>query len=152
MLNLTRDAVFLGQELGMRFTNGDKFCRSDHINFARKGIPIVFFCDDEHPDYHMTTDTPDKLEYDKLERIGRISFLVGCHVTQGVYVPDSLGSKEDWFSDRSDRPGPGRGPLDSESGSEGDHGATPRTRGAEAAPVGVLSLPSPDLDPCSARP
>ena len=98
---LTRDAVFLGQAFGLDFKSGDKFySRSDHINFARKGIPIVFFCDDEHPDYHMVTDTPDKLEYDKLEKIARLAFLVGYRVATDALIPENLGRQPSWFGSK----------------------------------------------------
>lgn len=39
------------------------FFRSDHYNFARVGIPIAFFCDGLHSDYHRLTDTPDKIDF-----------------------------------------------------------------------------------------
>lgn len=65
---LARRAAELGKAFDLRMTNGDKFYqRSDHWNFAKKGIPVVFFCDDEHADYHMPSDTPEKLEYPKIE-------------------------------------------------------------------------------------
>ncbi len=51
------------------------FFRSDHYNYARKGIPIVFFFDGEHEDYHRPGDTPDKLDYQKMERVSRTVYL-----------------------------------------------------------------------------
>src|SRR5262249_32354293 len=45
--------------------------RSDHFNYARKGIPIIFFFDGEHEDYHRPGDSPDKIDYDKMEKITR---------------------------------------------------------------------------------
>ena len=99
--SLTRDAVFLGQAFGLEFKSGDKFYqRSDHINFAKKGIPIVFFCDDEHPDYHMVTDTADKLEYDKLEKLARLSFLIAYRVATGVLIPEDIGRRPSWFAEK----------------------------------------------------
>jgi Peptidase family M28 len=38
--------------------------RSDHYNFAKKGIPVIFYFSGLHEDYHQSTDTPDKIEYD----------------------------------------------------------------------------------------
>jgi len=44
--------------------NGQRiFYRSDHYNFAKVGVPIAFFCDGLHSDYHRLTDTPDKIDY-----------------------------------------------------------------------------------------
>jgi len=47
------------------------YYRSDHYNFARKGIPAIFFFSGVHEDYHQPTDTPDKINYEKSERIAR---------------------------------------------------------------------------------
>ncbi len=47
------------------------FYRSDHFNYARKGIPIIFFFDGEHEDYHRPGDSPDKIDYQKMEKITR---------------------------------------------------------------------------------
>jgi Peptidase family M28 len=99
--SLVRDAVFLGQAFDLEFKNGDKFyARSDHFNFARQGIPILFFCDDEHPDYHMVTDTPEKLEYGKLEKLARLSFLIGYRVATGDLHPERLGRQPSWFVEK----------------------------------------------------
>src|SRR5262249_28014915 len=50
------------------------YYRSDHYSYAAKGIPIVFLTTGLHPDYHANTDTPDKILYDKMERIGRLAY------------------------------------------------------------------------------
>jgi Zn-dependent M28 family amino/carboxypeptidase len=47
------------------------FFRSDHYNYARKGIPIIFYFDGTHEDYHKPTDHPDKIDYQKMERVAR---------------------------------------------------------------------------------
>jgi len=39
------------------------YFRSDHFNFARKGVPIIFYFNGTHADYHRPTDTPDKINY-----------------------------------------------------------------------------------------
>ncbi|WP_372473027.1 M28 family peptidase [Capnocytophaga sp. ARDL2] len=44
------------------------FYRSDHYNFARHGIPVLFFYSGEHDDYHQATDTADKIEYDTMKK------------------------------------------------------------------------------------
>lgn len=51
------------------------FFRSDHINYARKGIPIVFFFDGEHEDYHRPGDSPDKIDYQKMEKVTRTIYM-----------------------------------------------------------------------------
>jgi len=50
------------------------YYRSDHYNFAKKGVPIIFFFDGIHKDYHKPTDTPDKINYDLLEKRTRLVF------------------------------------------------------------------------------
>lgn len=47
--------------------------RSDHANFERNmGIPVAFLFCDVHEDYHKPTDTPEKINYDKMRRICRL--------------------------------------------------------------------------------
>lgn len=50
------------------------YYRSDHYNFAEKGIPAIFYFSGVHEDYHRTTDTVDKIEFEKMERIARQIF------------------------------------------------------------------------------
>jgi Zn-dependent M28 family amino/carboxypeptidase len=52
------------------------FFRSDHYNYARKGIPIVFFFDGEHEDYHRPGDSPDKIDYQKMEKVARTIYMM----------------------------------------------------------------------------
>jgi hypothetical protein len=51
------------------------FFRSDHFNYARKGIPIIFYFDGEHEDYHRPGDHPDKIDYQKMERVARTIYM-----------------------------------------------------------------------------
>jgi hypothetical protein len=48
------------------------FFRSDHYNFARKGIPAVFFFNGVHEDYHRPSDEIDKISFGKAARISRL--------------------------------------------------------------------------------
>ena len=50
--------------------------RSDHFNFAEKGIPSIFFFNGTHPDYHRPTDTPDKINYEVLAKRAQLAFYV----------------------------------------------------------------------------
>ena len=45
------------------------YCRSDHYEYARYGIPIVFFSTGGHRDYHQVTDEPQYIDYDQLARV-----------------------------------------------------------------------------------
>jgi Zn-dependent M28 family amino/carboxypeptidase len=50
------------------------YYRSDHYNFAKHGIPVIFYFSGVHEDYHRPTDTPDKILYAKLEKVARLVF------------------------------------------------------------------------------
>ncbi|RMD95064.1 MAG: M20/M25/M40 family metallo-hydrolase [Calditrichaeota bacterium] len=62
--------------VGMKLQyNGEQFfMRSDQYNFARKGIPVLFYNTGEHPDYHKVTDNPDKINTGKVAMIARLVF------------------------------------------------------------------------------
>lgn len=51
------------------------FFRSDHFHYAQNGIPIVFWFDGVHEDYHQASDTADKIDYQKMEKVSRTIFL-----------------------------------------------------------------------------
>ena len=50
------------------------YYRSDHYNFAKNNIPIIFYFNGTHDDYHQPSDTPDKINYDLLENRTRLVF------------------------------------------------------------------------------
>ncbi|HYE73511.1 MAG TPA: M28 family peptidase, partial [Blastocatellia bacterium] len=47
------------------------FFRSDHFNYAKNGIPIIFYFDGIHEDYHKPTDEISKIDFEKMERVAR---------------------------------------------------------------------------------
>jgi Zn-dependent M28 family amino/carboxypeptidase len=68
------------------------YYRSDHYNFAKNGIPAVFLFNGTHADYHKPTDTPDKIEYDALEKRTRLAFAIAwelSHREQRIVVDKS---------------------------------------------------------------
>ena len=50
------------------------YYRSDHYNFARYGVPIIFYFNGTHADYHRPTDTPDKINYELMEKRAKLVF------------------------------------------------------------------------------
>jgi hypothetical protein len=52
------------------------YYRSDHYNFAKKGIPVAFFFNGVHADYHEASDEISKIEFDKLEARARLVFFL----------------------------------------------------------------------------
>lgn len=94
---MVRDAVALGAKFGIEWSSGDQYyARSDHYNFAQKGIPVVFFCDGEHPDYHQVSDHADKLHYGRMEAVARLAFWTGWNVANAKGRPQQLGSQANW--------------------------------------------------------
>ncbi len=94
---LGRTAARLAPALAISFTSGDTYyTRSDHYNFALKGIPVVFLCDGEHPDYHQVTDAADRLDYPRMEAIARLAFWVGWEIATSKNKPQELGVQQDW--------------------------------------------------------
>jgi hypothetical protein len=51
------------------------FFRSDHYNYAQKGIPIIFYFDGVHEDYHRPGDEADKIDYQKMEKVTRTVYM-----------------------------------------------------------------------------
>ena len=46
-----------------------RYCRSDHYNYARKGIPIAYFSRGYHSEYHVVTDEPQYINYEGLAKV-----------------------------------------------------------------------------------
>lgn len=57
------------------------FFRSDHFHYAQNGIPVTFWFDGEHEDYHQPGDHPDKIDYQKMEKVTRTIFLTMWELT-----------------------------------------------------------------------
>jgi len=57
------------------------YYRSDHYNFAERGIPAVFYFNGTHTDYHRTTDTIEKIHFDKMAKIGQLIFHTAWELT-----------------------------------------------------------------------
>jgi hypothetical protein len=74
-VNMTLDYRFNDKNDPNRF-----YYRSDHYNFAKNGIPIIFYFTGTHADYHQPSDTPDKIEYDLLEMRSRLIFYTAWNI------------------------------------------------------------------------
>jgi Zn-dependent M28 family amino/carboxypeptidase len=57
------------------------FFRSDHYNYARKGVPIIFYFDGVHEDYHRPSDSVDKIDFDKMEKVTRTIYATAVALT-----------------------------------------------------------------------
>ncbi|MFN8355951.1 MAG: M28 family peptidase [Spirosomataceae bacterium] len=56
------------------------YYRSDHYNFAKKKIPVAFYFNGVHPDYHQPTDDIEKIQFDKAEKVGRLVFYTAWEI------------------------------------------------------------------------
>ena len=85
---LSQELHDVSEEVNKRYTNleldytyNDEndpnrfYYRSDHYNFAKNDIPVIFYFNGTHKDYHKHTDTPDKIEYELLAKRSRLIFL-----------------------------------------------------------------------------
>jgi hypothetical protein len=61
--------------------------RSDHFNFARAGVPILFFFNGTHPDYHRPSDEVERIDGDKTARIGRLLLHLGIEIADADARP-----------------------------------------------------------------
>ena len=56
------------------------YCRSDHYEYARYGIPITFFTTGLHSDYHQVSDEPEYIDYAHMAQIDNLIEDVAVHV------------------------------------------------------------------------
>lgn len=56
------------------------YYRSDHFNFAKKGVPVMFYFDGIHRDYHRPSDTVDKINFDLMLKRVRYTFLTAWEI------------------------------------------------------------------------
>ena len=75
---------YIGLALDYKYNDrADKnrfYYRSDHYNFAKNGIPSVFYFNGTHADYHKPTDEVDKIEFDALEKRTRLAFVTAWEI------------------------------------------------------------------------
>ena len=63
------------------------YFRSDHYNFARRGVPILFFFGGIHDDYHKPSDEVGKIDADKESRIVKLVFYLGLEIANATERP-----------------------------------------------------------------
>ena len=92
--NITVDANgALAKQLKLDYEMNDPtdleqiYYRSDHYSYAAKGIPIVFLTTGLHPDYHANTDSVEKINFEKMARIGQYAYEVGIRTANMDHPP-----------------------------------------------------------------
>ncbi|NER14020.1 M28 family peptidase [Leptobacterium flavescens] len=73
--NITLDYTYNDENDPNRF-----YYRSDHYNFAKNNVPIIFYFNGTHDDYHRPSDTPDKIQYDLLTNRTKLVFYTAWEV------------------------------------------------------------------------
>lgn len=91
-INLELDYTYNDEDDPNRF-----YYRSDHYNFAKHNIPIIFYFNGVHEDYHKITDTPDKIEYDLLAKRAQLIFQTAWEVAnrEGRITADKVKEEGD---------------------------------------------------------
>ena len=80
-------------DLKMRYDNNESnlLRRSDQWPFLQSGVPALFFHTGLHPDYHTIYDRPEKIEYEKMERIVRLVYQLAWDLADSDIQPDFTG-------------------------------------------------------------
>lgn len=91
--NWSEDAnkKYIGMELDYTYNDlkdpNRFYYRSDHYNFAKRGIPAIFYFNGVHDDYHKATDTPDKIDYPQLAKRAQLAFVVAWELANNPERP-----------------------------------------------------------------
>jgi hypothetical protein len=100
--NLSEDAnAALAQPMKLDYEFNDPadpqslYTRSDHFSYAAKGIPVIFYTTGLHKDYHWVTDEVERIEFDKMARIGQLIHRTMMDVANQDRPParDNLGPR-----------------------------------------------------------
>lgn len=77
-INVAANAKYAQLDLDYKYNADDDpnrfYYRSDHYNFAKKGIPSIFYFSGTHKDYHRTSDTVEKIMFEKMEKVAHLIF------------------------------------------------------------------------------
>lgn len=75
---------FANIELDYQYNNDTDpnryYYRSDHYNFAKHNVPVIFYFNGTHDDYHKPTDTVEKINFDKIANITQLTFCTAWEI------------------------------------------------------------------------
>jgi Zn-dependent M28 family amino/carboxypeptidase len=90
---LSSELHTISEEANRRFTNlqldykyndpadpNRFYYRSDHYNFAKNKIPVIFYFNGTHADYHQPTDDVEKIDFNKIKKIARLVFFTAWDI------------------------------------------------------------------------
>ncbi len=70
----------LDEEYNVKGKRGNFYRQSDHYNYGRYGIPVIFYFSGTHPDLHRPTDTVEKCDFKKMEKTTRLVYVTGREI------------------------------------------------------------------------
>ena len=83
-VNEKMNSEYVGLDLDYRFNEEDDpnryYFRSDHYNFAKNNIPVIFYFNGVHEDYHKPSDTIEKIDFEKIKVITKLVFLTAWEI------------------------------------------------------------------------
>ncbi|MFT3744159.1 MAG: M28 family peptidase [Pyrinomonadaceae bacterium] len=85
------NASFLKIGFNLRYADpkdpNQYFYRSDHFNYAKHGVPIIFFMDGTHEDYHQPSDSVEKINFESMEKVTKTIFATGWDLANRATRP-----------------------------------------------------------------
>ena len=83
--NERMNAKYSGLKLDYKFNSlsdpNQFYYRSDHYNFAKHNIPVIFYFSGVHEDYHQPTDDVEKIIFSKVEKVARLVFFTAWEIS-----------------------------------------------------------------------
>lgn len=83
-INVKMNKESVNLELDFRYNAEDHperlYYRSDHYNYAKKGIPVIFFTNDNPNHYHKPSDTVDTINFEKMAKITKLALSTGVYI------------------------------------------------------------------------
>ncbi len=84
LISENNNKLYTNLELDYRYNDEkDKnrfYYRSDHYNFAKNGIPVIFYFNGVHDDYHQPTDDVEKINFEKIQKISSLVFFTAWDI------------------------------------------------------------------------
>ncbi len=83
-INERANSTYTKMDMDYKYNSKDDpnhfYERSDHYNFAKKGIPAIFYFNGVHADYHKPTDTADKINFEAMTKRAKLAFYTAWDV------------------------------------------------------------------------
>ena len=97
--NTTFTKLNLDYSYNSKYHPEEFFYRSDQYNFAKYDIPIIFYTSPDHKDYHKTSDTVEKIDYQRVEKVTKLIFYTTWQLANQAQSPKKI--EKDTFEDEN---------------------------------------------------